>query len=316
MKARQLFMKRENFKETERLFRLSLKADSTFDLAYSGLAASIQFIISYGNGDSTTNVLANKEATYYAKRALLLDSLNAEAYSVLGLLHDFRNELLQARLFHEKSLKINPTISTANLWYGQHLYQVGHFTEAHAFVEKAANQEPLYGINHIWLAQIDVALMNIDEGLEHARKAKNSGIGFWGEYVVMSLFMESGQWASLEKFINDNPDLTSDWKAEFLKWVNYSRNKSKQLAPWIKEDVSIPERLPEVYYWSGNYEKAIQIINRYGVVGQALFQGRKELRKHPGFKTAAIKFGYLDYWKRYGGPDFCPDIIKNNLECN
>jgi len=326
LKGRQLFMKRKNLEEAARMFKLSIQHDSTFSLAYSGLAASLvlnsSFIVEMDGTSKSQETVRRlqEECLNSAEKAIKIDASNAEAFSALGLLNGRKKNWKAARQNHEKSLSLNASNATANLWFGLHLYTMGHFSEALGYFEKAVEQEPLYSVNYLFLSRAYMAMGNFEPGFNYGKKgialgSKDDGYyTYFGYYILFSKYVELGRWDELNAFISGSPDLTTGHKTIYLQLSEICRTKNKQRL--VELDTANNLNLsPEVYFWVGDYEKAMQMLLEQADLEQALWAGRKELRKLQGFKTAAINLGYLDYWKEYGGPDVCPTISEGNFVC-
>jgi len=177
----------------------------------------------------------------------------------------------------------------------------------------------LYSINHLFLSQAYMAMGNFEPGSNHAKKGIALGATehgyytYYGYYILFWMYVESGQWDDLKEFISQSPDLSTNQKTIYLQWAEIIRAKNKRRLAELDNESSPPPI--EAYFFAGDYEKAMQMILEEEDFIKALSSGRQELRKLQGFKTAAVKFGYLDYWKEFGGPDVCPQVNESNFLC-
>ncbi len=320
LKGRQQFMKRENIDESTRLFRLAIRSDSTFDLAYSSLAASLVLTPFFHQGEDFAKWY--DEADLQARKALRLDSVNAEAYSVLGIINNNRRNYLEAHTYYEHALRINPGSSTANLWFGQHLYHVGRFTESLEYIERATRLEPLYAVNHRWSSQIESYLGNWESAIAHAKRA--DVMGFGGDlagWTTIFAYADSEKWGELENFIRQRSEVSAELRDRLLAWVAALRNKDKRLYDSLRREAKPLNKYEEVLashwlYRIGRFDEVMGTFEGYEYLSHALVPSRKPLRSLPIFKQTVRKFRLMDYWKKYGGPDACPNIREPDLICD
>jgi len=123
-------------------FEQALEIDSTYTLAYSGLADGY-YALSF-----TGNIARNSgydKAYKMAEKALEIDPTLAEAYAVLGVVSYFGYwKWEEARTFFEKAIEVDSNCMVAHLYYCSFLDIVGEGDKALEEASKAIELEPYY----------------------------------------------------------------------------------------------------------------------------------------------------------------------------
>ena len=122
-------------------FEKAIEVDSTFALAYAGLAETYLWVSTgYANYD-LGDALENAEKA--ARRALDLDGSLAEVHTALGGLYFARGEWDKAKTALLKALEINPNLSQAHEWYSFTLLPEEHQIEQGIYhIQKAHEIDP------------------------------------------------------------------------------------------------------------------------------------------------------------------------------
>jgi TolB-like protein/DNA-binding winged helix-turn-helix (wHTH) protein len=130
----------EGFQKAIEYFNQAIEKDSSFALAYSGLADSHTLLALYGEGAPSVT-----EAKAAAEKALQLDGTLAEAHTSLAavkILHDWDWEGAEQE-FH-RAIELNPNFAQAHHWYGNLLLgPEGRHEEAIAELQRAQELDPL-----------------------------------------------------------------------------------------------------------------------------------------------------------------------------
>ena len=123
-------------------FEQAIEIDSTYTLAYSGLADGYYALAFTGNIERSTGY---DRAYKMAEKALEMDSTLAEAYAVLGIVNYFGYwKWEEARKLLEKAIEVDSNCMVAHLYYCSFLDIVGEPENALKQVNKAIELEPLY----------------------------------------------------------------------------------------------------------------------------------------------------------------------------
>lgn len=130
-----------SLKKAIELFERAVSRDRGFALAHAAKAETYQLLSQVTLEPPAAYWLPVEEA---ARRALELDSTLAEAHTSLGLkrgLLEWRWTAAEARI--RRAIELNPSSSTARLWYSQVLNALGRHEAALAQAGRAAELDPL-----------------------------------------------------------------------------------------------------------------------------------------------------------------------------
>jgi tetratricopeptide (TPR) repeat protein/tRNA A-37 threonylcarbamoyl transferase component Bud32 len=120
-------------------FERAIDKDSTFALAYAGLADAYAILPTYA---FTPPGQASRQAKAAALRALELDSSLAEAYATLGLVGADEYDWAGAEDAYKRAIAANPRYATAHHWYALALWCMGRLPDARVAAERAVALDP------------------------------------------------------------------------------------------------------------------------------------------------------------------------------
>jgi len=121
-------------------FETAIARDSSFALAWSGLADAID-ALAYRDGSGVPLIPRAKQA---ALRAILLDPEMAEGWASLGVLaHEIDRDWTSAELALKRALELKPSYATARQWLGDMLRSRGRVNEALEHQSMALMRDPL-----------------------------------------------------------------------------------------------------------------------------------------------------------------------------
>lgn len=132
-----------------KLLESAIKKDSTFARAYGKLSEALE-LLPYFAGVPASRV--EKRAVAAAKRALALDSTDAEAHIGLALASGHAFDWAEADRQYRLAIAADSNSAVARTQYGRHLLQVARIPEAIAQLERAVALDPLSGTQAAWLA--------------------------------------------------------------------------------------------------------------------------------------------------------------------
>jgi serine/threonine-protein kinase len=148
-------------------FRQALALDSTFALAYSGLADCYLLQPQYGGVKSS---VAIPLARANALKALSLDNSLAEARTALAFTFTADFDYENAEREYKQALALNPNYPTAYHWYGLMLGRNGRLEEYLRMITRATEIDPYapvlrlnVGVAHVLLRQYDVAVTEFEK---------------------------------------------------------------------------------------------------------------------------------------------------------
>lgn len=162
----------ESFRKAINHFQRAIAKDSTYALAYTGLADSFT-----GLGDAGLSAIPPKEAFSNAKvavqKALEIDETLAEAHASLGHLkmHDF--DWAGAELEFKRAIKLNPNYATTYHMCGFYFALMGRHDEAITYIKRALELDPIslgintdLGVIFYFAGQYDMAIAQYHKTLE------------------------------------------------------------------------------------------------------------------------------------------------------
>ena len=134
-------------------FEQAIRADSSYALAWSGLAdAYVLFLPSEYDvpGINPDSILTLGE--HAARRALALAPQLGEAYTSLGEILEYRLQWTEARAAFERGVALSPRYPTAHLWYGYDLMVWNRWEDAVREIDVARQLDPLSIVTIVSLA--------------------------------------------------------------------------------------------------------------------------------------------------------------------
>ncbi|HYK82258.1 MAG TPA: protein kinase [Gemmatimonadales bacterium] len=164
-------------------YRRAIAADSTFALAYVGLAEADAFLGQLTPVPPRQGVPPVKQLIL---RALALDETAAEAHSMLGellLLYDW--DWPSANREFTRAVALEPRSATAHVWYGQSLSYVGRHAEAIAESERAVELDPTIPFVVDNLAFRLYYAHRYDEALRTAQRSLELDSTHWVAHAVV-----------------------------------------------------------------------------------------------------------------------------------
>ncbi|PYT92454.1 MAG: hypothetical protein DMG36_14825 [Acidobacteria bacterium] len=128
------------FEKALNYFQQAIQLDSSYALAYAGLAETYTAM----NTSYLTPLEAGPKAKAAAMKALELDETLALAHASLGSVHLYYDwDWPGAESEFLRSLALNPNLSEAHLWYADYLASIGRFDEALGHDHTAFALDPL-----------------------------------------------------------------------------------------------------------------------------------------------------------------------------
>ncbi|MGE0884236.1 MAG: winged helix-turn-helix domain-containing tetratricopeptide repeat protein [Blastocatellales bacterium] len=130
-----------DLKKSEEFFRLAVKTDPDYALAWAGLAET--YTVMEVNSAVPPRSMTAK-AKECALKAIALDSSLSSPYAALGLLTAFSDrDWAGGERYLQQAISINPNYAIAHSWYGNTLMAQGKFAEAETEYLRARDLDPL-----------------------------------------------------------------------------------------------------------------------------------------------------------------------------
>ncbi len=152
-------------------FRRAIELDHTLDVAWSGLATALA-LNSFGSQYAAPAATMD-EARKAAKRAIDIDSLNAEAHAAAGLVsHAYDWDAAAAAASFGEALRANPQSATAHQWYANFLAETwgdSRVDEALHHVRRAVEADGESKIVNVTESRVLYFARQFDRGVSRAR---------------------------------------------------------------------------------------------------------------------------------------------------
>ena len=153
-------------------FRRAIQEDSTYALAWSGLADVRGLLGVYGHEPRDSMV---PEVRVAAERALELEPDLAEAHTSMGLAYDMSGKQLRALEAYRRAVELKPSYARANYWLGIQWLGLGRLEEAEAPLKRAVELDPMSPVYHLGLVSWYQFRDRLAMALEEARKHDEFG---------------------------------------------------------------------------------------------------------------------------------------------
>lgn len=141
----------ENLQEALSYFKQAVEKDSSYALAYAGIADCYSTLVSYSN-DAPANYLP--PAFVAARRAVQLDDQLGEAHTALASTLSTDLQFPAAEAEFKRAIDLNPNYATARQWHGESLQALGRSDEALPELKRARELDPLSLIINSSLASV------------------------------------------------------------------------------------------------------------------------------------------------------------------
>ena len=184
LKGRYFWNKRteEGFNQGITQFKLAVEKDSTYALAYAGLADSYIGLTFYNFGAPHETMPKAKEA---AMNALSIDSALAEAHTSLAhVLMNYDWNWSEAEKEFKLGMQLNPEYATAHQWYAIHyLTAIDELDQALEEMKRALYLEPTSLVMNSFMGATLYFAGRYDEAIEQCRRTiemdPNFAVAHW-----------------------------------------------------------------------------------------------------------------------------------------
>jgi TolB-like protein len=170
LKGRFFWNKRtpENFQKAITYFQQAIEKDTSYALAYSGLADCYALLADYG-ADPPNETMPKAKAA--ALKALQIDPNLAEAHASLAqILRDYDWDYAGALREIDRAIQLNPNYATAHQWRAESLSPLERHEEAITEAKRALELDPLSSIINRILGEMYFHARRYDEAIAQFRK--------------------------------------------------------------------------------------------------------------------------------------------------
>jgi len=252
-----------------------------------------------------------------AKRAILLDPRNADAYAALGSVQNDRRKPLEAEQSFKQALKLDPLDPETLQWYSILLGQSGHIKQAVELQKQLRALEPLVPVFNVNAA---VTLLIEGDKTQALTIAQALPPDFSGRAIIIAgIYAEEGRYkeaadAILKMPRKVYPSEIVQTAAQLLKTAPApaTGDNIPQLGilSWVFVYVGLPERALE---YSENMVDAGFNYSQFGIFWLPDYAS---VRRTERFKVLVRKLDLVDYWRARGWPDSCHPIGADDFACS
>ena len=173
-------------------FQEALEKDSSYALAWAGLADTRSLLSLYGYAPADSILPLARTA---AERAVSLNPELAEAHASLALVHDYRRNGPSAVREYKRALKLNPNYARAHQWLGNLYLALGRLKKATHHLETAADLDPMSPSIHAAVAgaynRADPP--RVEKALSHTGRAKDLAPEYAAAQIVEGVALSRAQ---------------------------------------------------------------------------------------------------------------------------
>jgi TolB-like protein/class 3 adenylate cyclase/Flp pilus assembly protein TadD len=287
---------KEDMDQARKYFEMSIREDSTFSLAWVGLAdAWIETLFWHRNADED----ALPQARRAAMKAVALDPENGECYGVLGAISLMERKLSEAETNLHKSIELNPNYSFAYERLAWTALIRGNDQEAVERYEQVILLDPLSTRLKGSLANMYYFRGRFEEGVERMRAFLR--LDPTDNFLLWSLAYCYAGNGDYQKAIETLRKRTIGTETNWIYAYCYAKLGKKEDAQSIldyhlerKKTGHVPDFMMAVIYASlGEQETALDYLEKsmqvagenWFVLGLDYDPMLDPLRKHPRFKS-------------------------------
>lgn len=313
LKARGLFIARQNLDESIRLFEKATELDPEFALAWEGLAAVQSVADSWLASDGIDHSVLAMEA---AKKALEIDPGLSMAYAVIAQTPSANRDALESLERFDVAIENDPKNATAFLWRALTFSEIGYLDQAIADLKACLAIDPGYMNCKQHLAKHYLYQGNTDEGIrlfeetleENFHSTDDEFVAYYalsGQRVIAVLLGATpffGPYSPVKDWVDAILNPEQDQSARLARWQRWAKNSNLDEC-----DLGAVIAAFKLDHCFGRPDKpgSYQLMWRPDV---AYF------RKTQRFKD--IMSGYaMSYWQKHGFPPQCRNLGDGDFEC-
>ncbi len=317
LEAREKFIKREDLVGSIELFQRAVELDPGFARAWEGLAAVEIVTDDWIFDDGVDHIPLAFEA---AEKALSIDPTLSLAHAVLGLYETSTNlDYLAAEDFYRKAVELDPKNTTAWLWYGIAMNDLGFFARAEKYLRNCIDIDPGYLNCHHHLSLALVNQDRMDEALAAFEPTLDADFHSMSEIFIpyyathdnvllatMLAHRKFGdpsapvaEWIAAIRTPGENHDVG------YARLKDWERNESSGIKLSDMGLLLLPFGKYEEFV-SDAYSNTLYVWSPYA----------KEFRQSPYFKKIVKASHLLQYWQTRGFPDHCRPVGDDDFACD
>ena len=295
----------DHLKKSIYYFTKAIELDSTYAIAYAGLADSYFIMEWYG---WTAKKYGFNKAKTYSLKALSIDNNIAEAHATLGAVaewYDWNWEKAEQEL--KLAITLNPNYATGHLYYSEFQSLMGKYKEAQEHINKALELNPHSLILNIFNTWLYYEQGKYNEAINCAKKVNELEKGRIPlDWMRFPMYLKQGNDQKIIEIVKRDPDLMNGLEKDSIHLMDLYKEKGIEgIVTW-----RINFHLKNKHF--GHYSAAkhfMLINNRFLALDQLekAYQSREvliakiehepalqALRDEPRFKAILKKMGLED----------------------
>jgi TolB-like protein len=320
LKARELFIARQDLAESVRLFEKVVEMDPKFARGWEGLAAVCSVVESWGIRDRDYTGLARQAA----KRALELDASLSMPWAALAMAAQAGRPVdwAQSLELSERAIKADPKNATAFLWRSIAWVNLGFFGKAIADQDRCLAIDPAYQNCLRWKAAAVLFTGDTARGLALFEQGVAAGfVRNRAESFVAPLLQRGDRVAAMLLFreLGATPELSRILLEAMARPTAPHPDADAIVRRYLSDEDDAFVRFvgpSRAYLWLGNYDGVATAADIDNDVIVAWERFPVDFRNSPGFKKTLERLGVSAYWREHGYPPQCRAIGKTDFECD
>jgi len=321
----------ETMTEARRLLHRAIERDDQFARAHSALAYAYALSIPFEPEGGGYWKLAEK----YAHNALARNPSLGEPHAVLGDYHSTNGRPIEAELEFLRAVELDPRDPAALHFYAIHLFAMGRLKEARELERRSVANDGSSPQPIMWLAMATTLAGDEQEARRLWQKADELGAARplcaaivrlelgQNDFVREWYFTQSADWytppAPAAPDLKDAPDVTP------LAQGVVDASRRDAALHWLRTQERDLDKAFVIAHYGvlGDADSAIRVAADFDLVDDRNYMYKlcniwtprtASIRRDPRFGALAQRWGFVDYWRRFGAADAC-SIEGNAVRC-
>ena len=317
------FWSRRNAKDllyAAQLLEKAVEIDPNYADAWAALGAVYVVIPPYLRVEQGPYI---KKAMMAARRALELDSMQAEAYAVLASCYLDEYRWSKAVQFITKAIELDPKNATAHHWAYVAYISIGWVSAAHQEITEAYRLDPLNAAIAGSLGWSYSVSGEYEKAIKALETAKELG---WGSYASLYVALNHALKGDIEVAaklyaeIGESRDFSNyDWAPSFLAALQDHRHVDQfadQMIKMVEAGDAWGFSVFPMLVLLGS-ETFPRVLANRSYIWALWYQDASAIRQTQTFRKLAENFKLVEYWHQSGRwPDMCEPISDKDFECD